>query len=88
MTSRLIVSCALCQVLEKRQLGAQCPEETNKMLHRPDVMAASTEGCEGKRSWPGPVEGREVFPEAAAVSGDSDGGLECPGLVTGRGRAT
>lgn len=49
------VSCALCQVLEKRQLGAHCPEETNKMSHRPDVMAASTEGCEGKRSWPGPV---------------------------------
>lgn len=51
----LIISCALCQVLEKRQLGAQCPEETNKTSHRANAMAMSAEGCGGKYSWTGPV---------------------------------
>lgn len=53
----VVTARALCQVLERRQLGAHCPEETNKMSHRTNATAT-----EGRPS----AEGREVFPEEVA----------------------
>lgn len=49
------------------------------MSHRTNATAT-----EGRPS----AEGREVFPEEVAVSGDLESGLECLGLITGRGRVT